>query len=127
MELRVPPRQPGVTQGVLETIEGERVLLRSGNTDRAYGNYPSAGHVEGKAAIYLRENGSAGGVLYHDNMGGTCGRCNANVPTLLPEGVTLDIVPPVGASATKRGAVPGQKTYTGNEKTPKLNPRRRRG
>ncbi len=109
------------TQGVLVTNEGEVIPLESGNTNPAYGNYAAAGHVGRKAAIWIRENGSTGGVIYHNNPGGTCGFCNAHIPTLLPEGATLQVVGPEGTvhlPGWYNRALP----YIGNSAVPKPNP-----
>jgi hypothetical protein len=93
--------------------------LQSGALNAAYGNYPAAKHVEGKAAIWLRENNSSGGVLFHNNPGGTCGFCDLQTRTLLPEGVKLRVVPPADAVAVKPLAQPELKPYVGNNKVPK--------
>jgi hypothetical protein len=65
------------------------VRFQSGAADPGYRNYPAAKHVEGKAAIWIRENNSSGGILFHNHPGGTCGFCNLQLNTLLPEDVTL--------------------------------------
>ena len=75
----LPPYDGKKTVGVLVTEEGNVVPLQSLKTDQAdprYANYFSATHVEGQAAIYIRDNGSAGGVVYHNNPNGTCGQCD---------------------------------------------------
>lgn len=38
--------------------EGDVVPLQSGDRDPLYSNYVSAGHVEGKAALWMRDDGS---------------------------------------------------------------------
>jgi hypothetical protein len=63
------------TEGVLITNEGQVIPLRSGNANPIYANYPAASHVEGKAATWIRENGSTGGIVYQNNPNGTCGFC----------------------------------------------------
>jgi hypothetical protein len=54
--------------------------------------------VEGKAAVWMRENNSSGGVLYHNHPGGTCGYCNSQIETPLPENARLRVVSPEGAT-----------------------------
>jgi RHS repeat-associated protein len=110
------------TEGVLLTNEGQVVPLRSGNPNPTYANYPAAGHVEGQAAIWIRENGSTGGVVYHNNPRGTCGFCNAQVPTLLPEGASLRVVAPEG-TVPPPGWFNNPNPYIGNSATPRPNPR----
>jgi hypothetical protein len=119
---QLPAFNGETTQGVLVTNEGQIVPLESGNTNPIYGNYASAGHVEGKAAIWIRENGSTGGTVYHNNLNGTCGFCNSQIPTLLPEGSTLQVVPPEGAVANNPWAQAGPTNYVGNSSVPKPNP-----
>jgi hypothetical protein len=93
------PKFDEKTYGVLVTNEGKIVEFKSGGgRDLPYGNYPIASHAEGKAAAWIRDNGSSGGVLYHNNPGGTCGYCRIQAKFLLPEGVELRIVPPEGAA-----------------------------
>jgi len=121
-----PPPLPafdGVsTQGILMTNEGQVVPLQSGGTNPAYRNYAAAGHVEGKAAIWIRENGSTGGVVYHNNTNGTCGFCNLQITTLLSEGAKFRVVPPENAVANNSMAQAGPTEYVGNARTPKLQP-----
>jgi hypothetical protein len=112
------PKYDGTTYGILITNEGDVVPLQSGPPDPRYSNYAPAKHVEGKAAIWIRDHGSSGGVVYHNNTEGTCGYCVSQVPTLLPEGARLRIVPPADA-------VPKNSQYTaaaidrvGNERLP---------
>jgi hypothetical protein len=113
------PKYDGkTTYGVLITNEGNVVPLQSGQTSPLYSNYPPAGHVEGKAAIWIRENASTGGVLYHNNTGGTCGFCNSQISTLLPEGARLRVVPPGNAAAKNSRANEGPTDYTGNSAMP---------
>jgi RHS repeat-associated protein len=97
---RVLPEYDGVrTQGLLVTNEGNVVPFQNGPRDLAYRNYESAAHADGKAAIWIRENNSSGGVFYHNNTDGTCGYCAGQIPRFLPEGVTMGIVPPTNAVA----------------------------
>lgn len=44
----------------------------SGNANPNYKNYIPASHVEGKSAIYMRENGINNGTVFHNNTDGTC-------------------------------------------------------
>lgn len=106
-----------VTQGVLVTQNGSVVELTSGGPSQ-YSNV-SATHVEGKAAVYMRENGITEGTVYHNNTNGTCGYCNSGLPVLLPEGSTLTVVPPVDAVPNNARAVVAPKTFTGNSTVPK--------
>jgi hypothetical protein len=120
------PKYDGkTTYGVLITNEGEVVPLQSAERSPLYSNYPPAGHVEGKAAIWIREHGSSGGVLYHNNTDGTCGFCNSQIRTLLPKGSHLRVVPPRDAVAKKPLARQAPTEYEGNDavlKTPPSNP-----
>ncbi len=110
------------THGVLITNEGEVIPFQSGNPSPTYANYPAASHVEGKAALAIRESGSSGGVVYHNNPSGTCGFCNSQVPTLLPEGAQLRVVPPAGTVPPgPRWYVPSE-PYVGNSAISKPNP-----
>jgi SCP1.201-like deaminase len=107
------------TYGVLITKEGKVVPLRSGQPDRFW-NYPSGKHVEGKAAVWLRDNSSLGGVVYHNNTTGTCGFCNTQIPKLLPKDARLDVVSPGGAIAKNPQAKTGITEYLGDKTLPKL-------
>jgi len=114
------PEYDGVTtHGILITREGQIYGLQSGNKDPRYPQ-PAAGHVEGKAAIILRETGSAGGTVYHNNTNGTCGHCDRQVRALLPEDVPLMVYPPVNAVPNNSRAVAVPKPYTGNSTIPKI-------
>jgi hypothetical protein len=108
----------GQTYGVLITNEGDVVLLKSADPSPLYKNYPPAGHVEGKAAVWIREHGSTGGVVYHTNTGGTCGLCNNQIETLLPKDATLSVYPPRDAIAKDPLARPGPTKYKGNAEVP---------
>jgi hypothetical protein len=52
-------------------------------------NYAASGHVEGQAALIMRERGVSNARLLMDNPNGICGYCTSHVPTLLPEGAQL--------------------------------------
>jgi hypothetical protein len=119
----VPPELPAfdgtTTQGVLRLNEGgPDIPLQSGDAPAQYRNYPAAGHVEGKAAIIIRERGSSGGTVWHNNPKGTCPMCRSNVPTLLPEGSTLNAIPPEDAVAPP-GWLDKPYPFKGNSSTPK--------
>jgi len=116
---QLPAYDGKTTHGVLTTNEGDTVHLTSGNADPRYANYPAASHVEGKAAIAIRDSGSSGGTVEHNNTGGTCGFCNAQLPTLLPEGAQLTVVPPANAVPANSRAVAVPTTYVGNANEPK--------
>jgi hypothetical protein len=107
------------TNGLLITNEGDVVPFQAGRP-RKFWNYPSAKHVEGKAAVWIRENDSSGGVVFHNNMGGTCGFCNIQLKRLLPHNGELDVVPPPGAVAEKVNAVAEPTWYVGDAEMPKL-------
>jgi hypothetical protein len=111
------PKFDGKTSGILFTNEGRIIELKSGAADPAYKNYPAAKHAEGKAAIWIRENGSSGGVVFHNNPNGTCRGCNSNIPTLLPEEATLHTLPEAGAMA-RRSWTDVRKPYIGNSAQP---------
>jgi hypothetical protein len=86
------PRLPvygGKTSGLLITNEGQNVRFRSQEAASPYDNYESAGHVEGQAALWIRQNGSSGGALYHNHPNGTCWTCYSHLETLLPKGSVL--------------------------------------
>lgn len=106
------------TQGVLRTSDGAEVKFESGGPS-AYKN-ASASHVEGKAAIYMRENGVNEGAIFHNNPNGTCNYCDKGLATLLPEGATLTVVPPENAMAPNMYWVDVPKIYIGNENIPSM-------
>jgi hypothetical protein len=56
------------------------------------------------------------------NTGGTCNMCNTNLPTLLPEGAKLTVIPPANAIPARPNSIVVPKTYTGNSATPKNSP-----
>lgn len=120
---KLPPFNGKATEGVLITNEGKVIPLQSGGGNPAYGNYAASGHVEGKAAILIRESESSGGVVYHNNPNGTCGFCNSQVETLLPEGAKLRVVPPENAIANNPWAQAGPTEYIGNGNPIKPNPK----
>jgi hypothetical protein len=97
------------------------VPLQSG-PPRSFPTYPPSKHAEGKGAIWIRENDSNGGVLFHNNPGGTCGYCDSQLRTLLPNGVWLDVMPPADAIAKNPNAKAVATSYFGDEKLPKLSP-----
>jgi hypothetical protein len=118
LSARLPKYDGDSTYGILITNEGDVVPLQSGPPGR-YWNYPSAKHVEGRAAIWIRENDSSGGVLYHNNTDGTCGFCNAQIKRLLPKDARLDVVPPSDAIAKNSRARAGPTEYEGDVTMPK--------
>ncbi|MDR0459807.1 MAG: hypothetical protein LBG68_05045 [Coriobacteriales bacterium] len=111
------------THGVLRTADGQDIPFQSGNADPRYSNYVSASHVEGKAALYMGENGITDATLYTNNTNGTCGFCDKMLSTLLPEGSQMTVVPPTNAVANNASAVAVPKTYVGNSAIPKVNPK----
>ena len=114
----VLPEFDGTTHGVLVTHEGATLPARVGRAD-ALPNYPNARHVEGQAAITIRETDSTGGTVYHNNPNGTCNYCHNMTSTLLPEGATLEVVPPANAVAPTPRWHDQPTTYTGNANDPK--------
>ena len=115
--LSLPAYDGQTTYGILATNKGT-VSLQSGES--LYPNYVAAGHVEGKAALWMRENEASFGALWHNNPNGTCGYCDAQIGTLLPENATLQVFPPANAVANNSRAVAFPWTYTGNSKIPNL-------
>ncbi len=83
-----------------------------------YPNYVAAGHVEGKAAIQIRSTGSTGGTIHHNNPNGTCLYCQHAIPTLLPEGAMLPVVPPPNATAPNPRWIAEPTTYVGTADEP---------
>jgi hypothetical protein len=115
----LPKYQEGEpTYGVLVTNEGDVVLLQSAKRNPLYRNYVPSGHVEGKAALWIREHGSSGGVVYHNNTDGTCGFCNSQLETLLPKDAVLWVFPPQDAVAKDPWARQGPTEYEGNAAVP---------
>ena len=117
--IELPEYDGKITHGILVLEDGTQIPLSSGGADPNYRNYIPASHVEGKAAIYMRENGISNGTVYHNNTDGTCPYCDKMLPTLLEEGSSLTVVPPSNANAPKPGWVDTIKQYIGNDKTPK--------
>ncbi len=117
----LPSYDDETTHGLLITNEGNVVPLRSG-PPRSFGNYPPSRHAEGKGAIWIRENGSTGGVVYHNNTDGTCGLCNSQLERLLPHKAVLDVVPPPGAIPKNSQAKVKPTWYVGDAAMPKLPP-----
>ena len=77
--------------------------------------------MEGKSAIYMRENGITQGTIYHNNTNGTCGFCDNMLPTMLPENSVLNVIPPTSAIPNNPRAVAAPKTYVGNSNPIKTN------
>jgi hypothetical protein len=121
------PKYDGTTSGVLITNEGQTVPFQSGNADPVYDNYVAAGHAEGKAALWIRQNRSSGGVVYHNNPEGTCPYCDKQLRTLLPEGSVLTAVPPADAVPRNNSWIGVAKPYAGNSKVPNANPSKQKG
>jgi hypothetical protein len=116
---RLPEFDGTSTRGVLVTREGVVIPLESGGLHPNYLNYPASGHVEGRAAIAIRESGSTGGTVYHNHPSGTCGFCHAQIPTLLPERVPLRVVPPANAVAPNWTWHIQLEPYLGNSAVPR--------
>lgn len=120
LQASLPKFDGRTTSGVLFTDEGAVLRFTSADPVPALDNYPAAGHVEGKSGIYMGASGSSGGIVFHNNPYGTCNMCFTNTPTLLPEGLTLDIVPLPTAKAPSRFWFDYPLTVTGNAKQPVL-------
>jgi hypothetical protein len=111
------------TEGVLRTPDGRDISFESGGgKPPSFPQYraQSATHVEGKAAIYMRENGIMEATIYHNNTNGICGFCDRQVPALLPEGARLTVIPPSDAVANNARAVVVPTTYVGNSTIPTI-------
>ena len=123
-EKPVLPKYDGkTTEGVMVTPDGKQISFKSGNSSTpSYPQYKaqSASHVEGKAALYMRENGINEATVFHNNPNGTCGFCDRQVPALLPKGAKLTVVPPSNSVANNVRAIPVPKTYIGNSTVPKI-------
>ena len=117
--INLPEYDGKTTHGVLVLDDGTQVPFSSGNANPNYKNYIPASHVEGKSAIYMRENGINNGTVFHNNTDRTCPYCDKMLPTLLEEGSTLTVVPLANARAPKLSWVDTVKTYIGNDKIPK--------
>ena len=108
----------GKTRGTLN-IDGEKIQLTS--REPVLENYNASGHVEGQAALIMRERGAASATLEIDNPNGICGYCTSQVPTLLPEGATLDVQTPLGT--VPRGPTwSNSRIFTGNARDPRPPP-----
>jgi len=104
----------GKTRGILE-IDGEQIPLTS--REPSLKNYPASGHVEGQAALIMRERGATSATLSIDNPNGICGRCVSQVPTLLPEGAELQVQTPLGT--VPRGPTwSNSRSFVGNAADP---------
>ena len=123
-EKPVLPKYDGkTTEGVMVTPDGKQISFKSGNSSTpSYPQYKaqSASHVEGKAALYMRENGINEATVFHNNPNGTCGFCDRQVPALLPKGAKLTVVPPSNSVANNVRAIPVPKTYIGNSTVTKI-------
>ncbi len=80
------------TWGLFVSDQGEIFFLTSGGADPKY-SWPAAGHVEGKAAIYMRENAIKYGAIFHNHPKGTCNICRTNIPNMLLSGSRLRVIP----------------------------------
>ncbi len=118
-KIELPPYDGKTTYGVLILDDGKQYSFNSGKPDPIYRNYIPASHVEGKAAIYMRENKIQSGTVYHNNTDGTCPYCDKMLPTLLEKDSTLKVVPPQNATSSKKGWITNEKIYIGNDKIPK--------
>ena len=117
----LPAYDKNKTEGVLYYIDkkGEiqaKEFSSGGKTD--FPNYANSNHVEGKSALFMRDNAVREAVVFHNNTDGTCSFCVAMTETLLPKGT---VVPPENAVAKKRGYIDVPKTFIGNENEPKRN------
>ena len=121
--INLPEYDGKTTHGILVLDDGTQIKLVSGNGDPRYTNYRNNGHVEQKAALYMRENNISNATVYHNNTNGTCGYCNTMTATFLPEGATLTVVPPKNAVANNSRAIAYVKTYTGTSNDPKISSR----
>jgi hypothetical protein len=117
---RLPEFDGQNTVGIYVAPDGTEYTVHSGGQDPGLRNYISAGHVEGKVALRIRRDGwSDGGLLYINNINGIDPHCDSQLPTLLPEGKRLVVVPPPGATAKDPRWVDTPKPYTGNARDPK--------
>ncbi|MEF2074898.1 RHS repeat domain-containing protein [Consotaella aegiceratis] len=108
---RLPAYDGKTTTGYLLTNEGKGYWLRSGDGLPQYRNYANNAHVEQKAAIIIRNTGSSGGRLWHNNPN-TCKFCQTMTNTFLPENAGLDVIDG-GGNISK---------FLGNATSPKLAP-----
>jgi len=112
--------QEGKTAGVLN-IDGDLTPLVSGKS--SLGNYAASGHVEGQAALIMREQimreqGVSRAELLMDNPNGICGYCTSQVPTLLSSGAELTVRTPLGTVPPSSRWFNGR-TFLGNAADPK--------
>lgn len=110
--------EDGRTAGVLN-IDGELTPLVSGADSLP--NYAASGHVEGQAALIMREQGVSYAELLIDNPNGICSRCVSQVPTLLPGGAELTATSPFGPVPKPYWF--NSRTIVGNASDPKSWPR----
>jgi len=110
--------EDGRTAGVLN-IDGELTPLVSGADSLP--NYAASGHVEGQAALIMREQGVSYAELLIDNPNGICSRCVSQVPTLLPGGAELTVTTPFGTVPKPYWF--NSRTIVGNASDPKSWPR----
>ncbi|MEX3967414.1 RHS repeat-associated core domain-containing protein [Paraburkholderia sp. EG286B] len=85
-------------------------------------NYDSSGHVEGKAALIMRDEGITEAVVIHNHPFGTCHYCYGQVETLLPKNAKLRVIPPENAIAPTKYWHDQPKDYFGNSADPKPPP-----
>ncbi|WP_406490644.1 hypothetical protein OHB06_01065 [Streptomyces sp. NBC_01604] len=117
--LLVTLQKDGKTAGVLE-IDGALIPLIS--KQGKLNNYISSSHVEGQAALLMREMDATSGRLLIDNPNGICNWCKTQVNTLLPENATLQVGTPLG-TVPKTAKWHNSTTFTGNAQDPKTWPR----
>lgn len=111
--------EEGRTAGVLD-LDGELIPLVSGKS--LLPNYAASGHVEGQAALIMRERGATLGRLLIDNPNGICGYCTSQVATLLPKDAVLEVATPLG-TVPPSARWTTSKTFIGNAADPKRWPR----
>lgn len=111
--------EEGRTAGVLD-LDGELIPLVSGKS--LLPNYAASGHVEGQAALIMRERGATIGRLLIDNPNGICGYCTSQVATLLPKDAVLEVATPLG-TVPPSARWTTSKTFIGNAADPKRWPR----
>ncbi|MCX5544795.1 DUF6531 domain-containing protein [Paraburkholderia sp. CNPSo 3076] len=85
-------------------------------------NYDSSGHVEGNAALIMRDEGITEAVVIHNHPYGTCHYCYGQVETLLPKNAKLRVIPPENAIAPTKYWHDQPKDYFGNSADPKPPP-----
>ncbi len=123
ISINLPEYDGKTTHGVMVLDDGTQIPLSSGNGDPRYINYRNNGHVEQKAALYMRENNIYDVTVYQNNTNGTCGYCNTMLATFLPEGATLTVVPPKNAVANNSKAIHYVKIFIGSPNDPKISQR----